>query len=173
MHSVILLSLHFFLVLASVILSGGEHCRIGGTHADPGTTITISCAVNNSGSINNVLSWTINSKDLQFNHLNGFPLSLSDEVNLPGFLSTVTSFNNSLQTITATLTIPASADLDGVLVVCSDSTSMTDDCTLLIKSECEHDHLTLFQIIKTLVYLLKQIVLCSNEGRERLVRVAD
>ena len=124
-------------MLASVILSGGEHCRIGGTHADPGTTITIYCAVNNSGNTNNILSWTISSIDLTFNHLDGSPIMISD-VNLPGFLSTILSSDDTLSN--ASLTISASADLDGAVVICRDSFSITDDCTLLIKSEYEHDY---------------------------------
>ena len=126
------------LVLTSVVLDGGQYCRtdIGdGTHAEPGTVISINCAVDTSrsGIPTNLLSWSIPSEGISITHTNGASGSDPDD---PEFISTINSFNNSLLTTNATLTFRATSDLDQAVVNCRDVFSTNSDCTLFILSEC-------------------------------------
>ena len=120
------------------MLDGGQYCRtdIGdGTHAEPGTNITINCVVDTSGSgiPTNLLIWTIPLEDVTIVHPNGAPASDPDD---PEFVSTINSFNNTLLTTNATLTFQATSDLDQAVVNCEDVLSMNSNCTLFILSEC-------------------------------------
>ena len=128
----------YSVALTSVVLDGGEYCRtdIGdGTHARPGTNITINCVVDTFGSniSTNLLIWTIPSEGVSITHFNG---ELGSDPDDPEFVSTINSFNNTLLTTNATLTFQATSDLDQAVVNCEDVLAMNSNCTLFILSEC-------------------------------------
>ena len=119
------------------MLDGGQYCRtdIGdGTHAEPGTNISINCVVDTFGSNipTNLLIWTI-PPNVSITHTDGAPGSDPED---PEFVSCVNSFNNSLLTTNATLTFQTTSNLDQSVVNCGDVLGMNSDCTLFILSEC-------------------------------------
>ena len=121
--------------LCSVSLSGGPNCDDGSNtvqHAVPGTTVSVSCSVDNPTPGLNVLSWTIQSYGVSVANVNGANADDSDQ---PNFISIVTSFNNTEGTTTATMSFTAVSALDGAVVNCGDVILATRSCTLFIMSK--------------------------------------
>ena len=126
------------LVYPSVLLSSGPYCDDGSNsvqHAVPGTTVNVSCSVDNPNNTLNVLSWTIPSHDVSEANVNGVNGADADQPDQPDFVSTVISSNNTEGTTTATLSFTAVSALDGAVVNCADVTSTTSSCTLFIMSK--------------------------------------
>ena len=129
------------LVYSSVLLSGGLYCTDSGLtntiHAVPGTTISITCAVDNTDGGLNLLIWTIPSIGVQVANVNG--IIGADPSVQPEFISTINSANNTDATTNATLSFTAVSELDGAVVNCrADDASVTESCTLYILSELYH-----------------------------------
>jgi len=126
----------FRLGLAVVTLLGGQHCFSNGedgTHADPGDIISINCAVDNPDDVINILIWTIPLYSVTVSNTNG---NNADDIYKPEFVSTVNSYDSSLQTTNTTLTFPALSVLDGAIVECRGvQANITSECTLFIKSK--------------------------------------
>ena len=121
--------------LCSVLLSGGPYCDDGSNtvqHAIPGTTISVSCSVDNPNGGLNVLAWTIPSFNVSLANING---AVGNDADQPDFMSTVTSFDNAEKTTTATLSFTAMSALNGTVVNCADVTATTSSCTLFIISK--------------------------------------
>ena len=140
----ILLLLPF--TFSSVEISGGDYCRQDGEslmYADPDSTITISCTVDNPNTGLNILKWKIDSLDVELSHVDAVPGDEEQAVDQPEFVSTVTSSNNTLKTTTASLTFTAMSELDEVIVICLDGQNATDNCKLYIKSKCQNMKLPL------------------------------
>ena len=128
------------LVYSSVLLSDGLYCTDSGLtntiHAVPGTTISITCTVDNPDGGNNFLIWTIPSFGVSVANFNG---ASADDGDQPEFISTVNSADNTDATTNATLSFPAVSELDGAVVNCrADDASVTESCTLYILSELYH-----------------------------------
>ena len=118
-----------------MLLSGGTYCDDGSNtvqHAVPGTTVSVSCSVDNPNGGLNVLAWTIQSYGVSVTNVDG---NNADDADQPDFVSTVTSFNNSEGTTNATLTFTAVSALDGAVVNCRDVPSTISSCTLFIMSK--------------------------------------
>ena len=118
-----------------MLLSGGPNCDDGSNtvqHAVPGTTVSVSCSVDNPNNLLNVLSWTIPYYGVSVTNTDGVNAA---DVDQPDFMSTVTSFNNTEGTTNATLSFPAVSALDGAVVNCADVTETTSSCTLFIMSK--------------------------------------
>ena len=125
------------LVYPLVLLSGGPNCDDGSNtvqHAVPGTPVSVSCSVDNPNGAANLLTWTIPSYGVSVANFNGANGADADQ---PEFMSTVTSFNNTEGTTTATLSFTAVSALDGAVVNCGDANvpSTTSSCTLFIMSK--------------------------------------
>ena len=125
------------LVYSSVLLSGGPYCTDSGqsntaVHAVPGTTISITCSVDNPDDITNLLSWTIPSFGVSVTNVNGVNGADTDQ---PDFQSTVNSADPTDRTTNATLTFTAVSGLDEDVLNCGDVTSTTSSCTIYILSK--------------------------------------
>ena len=123
------------LVYPSVLLSGGPNCDDGSNtvqHAVPGTTVSVSCSVDNPDGGLNILSWTFSSYGVSVTNVNGVNAA---DIDQPDFVSTVTSFNNTEDTTSATLSFTAVSALDGAVVNCRDVTTTISSCTLFIMSK--------------------------------------
>ena len=121
--------------LCSVLLSGGPNCDDGSNtvqHAVPGTTVSVSCSVDNPSPGLNVLAWTIPFCGVSVSNVGGVN---GADIDQPDFVSTVTSFDYAEGATTATLSFPAMSALDGAVVNCADVTSATNSCTLFIMSK--------------------------------------
>ena len=122
------------IVYPSVLLSGGPNCDDGSNtvqHAVPDTTVSVSCSVDNPNGLN-ILAWTIPSYGVSVSNVNGVN---GADIDQPDFVSTVTSFNNTQDTTTATLSFTAVSALDGAVVNCGDVTNTISSCTLFIMSK--------------------------------------
>ncbi len=131
----LLLCLCPVLVYPSVLLSGGPYCNDANNtvqHAVPGTTVSVSCSVDNPNGGQNILIWTIPFYNVSVANINGTNDADADQ---PDFVSTVTSFDNTEGTTSATLSFTAVSALDGAVVNCGDVTSTTSSCTLFILSK--------------------------------------
>ena len=129
--------LHICAGFCSVLLSGGPYCTDSGesntaVHAVPGTTISITCSVDNPDGGLNALVWTIPSFGVSLTNVNGVD---AVDVDQPDFVSTVNSFDNDIDTTNATLTFTAVSGLDEAVLNCTDVTSTTDSCTIYILSK--------------------------------------
>ena len=125
------------LVYSSVLLSGGPYCTDSGdintaVHALPGTTISITCSVDNPSPGINALEWTIPSFGVSVSNVNG---AIGVDADQPDFVSTVNSFDNTVDTTNATLTFTAVSGLDEDVLSCGDVTSATNSCTIYILSK--------------------------------------
>ena len=123
--------------MCSVLLSGGPYCTDSGqsntaVHASPGTTISITCSVDNPSPGINALEWTIPSFGVSVYNVNG---AIGVDGDQPDFVSTVNSFNNTVDTTSATLTFTAVSGLDEDVLSCGDVTSATNSCTIYILSK--------------------------------------
>ena len=95
--------------------------------------ISINCVIDNPDNLINSLTWSISSFGVSVTNTNG---NNADDVDQDDFESTVNDFNNTLSTTNATLTFPASSDLDEAVVECSGAQADTkSECTLFIKSK--------------------------------------
>ena len=120
-----------------MLLSGGPYCNDGSNtvqHAVPGTTVSVSCSVDNPTPGLNILNWTIPSYGVSVTNINTNGANATD-ADQPDFVSTVTSFDNTEGTTSATLSFTAVSALDGAVVNCGDVTSTTSSCTLFILSK--------------------------------------
>ena len=135
LHVFISITVVFLCPVLVVILSGGPYCDDGSNtvqHAVPGTTISVSCSVDNPTPGLNLLFWTIPSYGVSVTNLNG---DNSNNDNQPDFASNVTSFDNTEDTTSATLSFTAVSALDGAVVNCGDVTETTSNCILFIMSK--------------------------------------
>ena len=117
-----------------MLLSGGPNCNDSSNtvqHAVPGTTVSVSCSVDNPPGAN-ILIWTIPFDGVSVTNTNGANDTDADQ---PDFVSTVTSSDNTEGTTTATLSFTAVSALDGAVVNCADVTLATSSCTLFIMSK--------------------------------------
>ena len=120
-----------------MLLSGGPYCNDGSNtvqHAVPGTTVSVSCSVDNPTPGLNILNWTIPSYGVSVTNINTNGANATD-ADQPDFVSTVTSFDNTEGTTSATLSFTAVSALDGAVVNCADVTSTISSCTLFILSK--------------------------------------
>ena len=101
-------------------------------HAVPGTTVSVSCSVDNPNGGLNVLIWTIPLNNVSVTNVNG---NLDADTDQPDFVSAVTSSDNTEATTTATLSFPAVSALDGAVVNCGDVTNTMSSCTLIVMSK--------------------------------------
>ena len=123
--------------MCSALLSSGPYCTANGdintaVHAVPGTTISITCYVDNPDDITNLLSWSIPSFGVSVVNVNGMNGADADQ---PDFQSTVNSANPSDRTTNATLTFTAVSVLDEDVLNCADITTVTSSCTIYILSK--------------------------------------
>ena len=102
-----------------------------GEHANPGTTITVSCSAENGAGIN-VFQWLVNG-ELGTNINDGAPVSQNFGTNTQ-FMSKVTYYNESIQT-NVSLSFTAVPSLDNTVIGCRDGPGNSDSCTLKIKSQ--------------------------------------
>ena len=101
-----------------------------GEHANPGTTITVSCSAENGAGIN-AFQWLVNG-DLGTNINDGAPVSQVFGAN--NFTSNVIYYNESIQT-NVSLSFTAVSSLDNTVITCRDGPGNSDSCTLKIKSQ--------------------------------------
>ena len=146
---------------SSVLLSGGPYCTDSGqsntaVHAVLGTTISITCSVDNPDGGTNLLAWTIPSFGVSVANVNGA------DADQPDFLSIVNSVDPTDRTTNATLTFTAVSGLDEDVLSCEDVTTATDSCTIYILSESSsiNNH---YRIIVSTVLSLFRSTLSSIE----------
>ena len=103
-----------------------------GEHADPGTTITVSCSAESGPGVH-LFRWLVNGNTGQ-NILNGEPVTQTFVLQNVDFMSNVIYYNESIRT-NVTLSFTAVSSLDNTVIGCSDGTTNSDSCTLKIKSQ--------------------------------------
>ena len=111
----------------------GDYCYdsgVTGEHADPGTTITVSCSVENGPGVD-VFRWFRDGSAV-LNIIDGLPVSQVFGIN--EFMSNVIYYNESIQT-NVTLSFTAVPSLDNTVIGCRDGAGNSDSCTLKIKSQ--------------------------------------
>ena len=161
-----MISIYFCLVIpfvssSTVTLSGGQYCSTDGggddahvvlrslretsAHAVPGDIISINCVVDNPDYVINALIWSISSYGVLIANVNG-DNAVDVDLDKPEFVSNC--FDNTLRTTNATLTFPATLDLDGSVVECKGiQSSITSECTLSIKSKLIYTKLLKYSVI--------------------------
>ena len=112
----------------------GDYCYdsgVTGEHADPGTTITVSCSVENGPGVD-AFQWLLN-ENVEESVTNGQPASQAFGEN-DQFMSTVIYYNESIRT-NVTLSFTAVPSLDNTVIGCDNGAGSSDSCTLKIKSQ--------------------------------------